>query len=579
MATSSRDKRGKEALLREIEELRARLDEAEQTLDAIRSGDVDALVVAGPGGDLVFSLTGAERTYRLIVETMNEAALTVDLSGNILFCNKRFSTLLKRPMAEAMGQNVTAFVAPAQQPALQKFLAEAQAGPVQRSLKLRAADGSAVSVRLAASPLVEGDNTSICLVVSDLTELEAQADSIRIMHEYQQALEESKAELQASNALLSQSRLTALNVAEDAIAARRQAEEAVAELQREVIERKRFENSLKESDLKYRALFNNGLTGLAYCRIVLDEHGQPTDYIFLDVNDTFVNLTGLKREAVRGHTAREVMPGIEKSEFDLIGIHGRVALGGEEAAFEQYVEQLQRWYSVFVYSPQKEYFVSIFSDITQRKQAGEQLRASLAEKEVMLREIHHRVKNNLQVMGSLLTLQMSRVRDPPVRAALAESVGRVHAIGLVHQTLYDAGAVINLPLGHYLRALAGQIGDIYDGLLTGTISVSGANPSVPLETAVPLALIVHEVVANIALHAFPAAKDNRVEISVEDSDGQWRITIADNGVGLPEGFDWNRSARLGLQIVRSLASQIGARISLTSDGGTRFTLTMPAPQG
>ena len=239
------DPRTKAELLAENEELRARLDEAEQTLDAIRSGGVDALVVTGPHGDQVFSLASAERTYRLIVETMNEAALTVGLDETILFCNQRFCDLLKTPMADTIGKKLTAFVAPAQQPPLRMFLADALAGPVQWRLTLKAADGAAVSVQFAASLLVVDALTSICLVASDLTELEAQASSIRVLREQQQALEESRAELQAANASLRDSRRSALNVAEDAIVARQQAEETSAELLREVNERKRVEDELK----------------------------------------------------------------------------------------------------------------------------------------------------------------------------------------------------------------------------------------------------------------------------------------------------------------------------------------------
>src|SRR5512142_1990146 len=111
---ANKDPRTLRELLEENEDLRTRLDEAEQTLDAIRSGDVDALVVSGPHGDQVFSLTGAERTYRLIVETMNEAALTVAFDGTILFCNQRFLDLVKTPMTSVVGQKLTAFVAPDQ---------------------------------------------------------------------------------------------------------------------------------------------------------------------------------------------------------------------------------------------------------------------------------------------------------------------------------------------------------------------------------------------------------------------------------------------------------------------------------
>jgi signal transduction histidine kinase/ActR/RegA family two-component response regulator len=178
---------------------------------------------------------------------MNEAALTVSLDETILFCNQRFCDLLKTPMAETIGKKLTAFVAPAQQQPLRMFLADALAGPVQWRLTLRAADGVAVSVQFAASLLVADALTSICLVASDLTELEAQASSIRVLREQQQALEESRAELQAANASLRDSRRSALNVAEDAIAARQQAEETSAELLREVAERKRVEDELKRA--------------------------------------------------------------------------------------------------------------------------------------------------------------------------------------------------------------------------------------------------------------------------------------------------------------------------------------------
>jgi PAS domain S-box-containing protein len=193
MSEHSKDPRTKTQLLQEVEELRFRLEEAEETLEAIRHAEVDALVVAGPQGEQIFSITGAEHIYRVIVETVNEAALTVDPDGTILFCNRRFCDLMKTPIQGAMGHKVTAFVARPQLAPLKTFLAAAQAGPVQRRLTLRAADGSTVPVQLAASPLQTGDRTSICLVASDLTELEASAQSIRVLREHRQALEESEA--------------------------------------------------------------------------------------------------------------------------------------------------------------------------------------------------------------------------------------------------------------------------------------------------------------------------------------------------------------------------------------------------
>ena len=194
MSEAKKDNRTKAALTEEIAQLRARLDEAEQTLDAIRSGQVDAVVVSGPQGEQVFSLTGVEHVYRVIIEAMNEGALTMDLGGYILFCNRRFCEMVKTPMEAIVGKRFTNFAAPAQQPAIRALVADAQAGPVRRRLVLQA-NGSPLSVQLSANLLVAAAPPCICMVISDLTELEASASSIKVLREHQQALEESQAEL------------------------------------------------------------------------------------------------------------------------------------------------------------------------------------------------------------------------------------------------------------------------------------------------------------------------------------------------------------------------------------------------
>jgi len=173
-------------------ELRRQLEEARQTLEAIRHGDIDGLVISGPEGEQVYSLAGTEHVYRVIVETMNEAALTVDPGGIILFCNQRFCDLMKTTIGRAMGHEVAAFAAGPQQVPLKALLADAMTRPVQRRLTLLAADGTAVPVQLSASLLQAGEIASVCLVASDLTELETSAKSVRVLREHQQALEESE---------------------------------------------------------------------------------------------------------------------------------------------------------------------------------------------------------------------------------------------------------------------------------------------------------------------------------------------------------------------------------------------------
>ena len=184
-------------LLAENAALRARLEEAEQTLQAIHSGDVDALVVAGPNGDQLYSLTGVESTYRLIVETMHEAALTATADGTIQYCNRRFGELLRTPLDRVIGSPVSHFAAPAQQPPLRSLLAEALSHPVQKRLVLQAEDGTPVPAQISASRLDVDGAIGLCLVISDLTALEASSRSLQRLCDQQQALEASQALLQS----------------------------------------------------------------------------------------------------------------------------------------------------------------------------------------------------------------------------------------------------------------------------------------------------------------------------------------------------------------------------------------------
>jgi len=145
---------------------------------------------------------------------------------------------------------------------------------------------------------------------------------------------------------------------------------------RDSTEHKKTEDALRESELKYRSLFKNMLNGFAYCKILLDENYKPVDFIYLDVNDAFEKLTGLKKENVLGKKVTEAIPGIKDSHPDLFDIYGEVALTGKETKFDIFFEPLEIWLSISVYSPQKGYFVAVFENITGRKKAEQALHQS-----------------------------------------------------------------------------------------------------------------------------------------------------------------------------------------------------------
>ena len=194
---TKRTRRGKE-LERENEELRNRLAEAEETLRAIREGEVDAVVVSGSKGEQVFSLVGSDSIYRLIVETMKGAAFTLTFDGQILFCNAQLGQLVKSPMENIVGHRLDEFIAETSRADASSFLLAAQEQPVKRRLVFRSSDGASVPAHVASNILNQPDALSICVVANDLTELENSTELIQQLRRQQEALQAANEELAAT---------------------------------------------------------------------------------------------------------------------------------------------------------------------------------------------------------------------------------------------------------------------------------------------------------------------------------------------------------------------------------------------
>ncbi len=207
------------------------------------------------------------------------------------------------------------------------------------------------------------------------------------------------------------------------------------------------------------------------------------------------------------------------------------------------------------------------------------LDAAVREREVLLKEVHHRVKNNLQVISSLLGLQAHHVTDPDVRALLEESRGRVHAISLVHEHLYQTRDLARIEGGPYLRALLDNLTATFGAGRRGiTVDLDAGGVHLSPSAAIPCGLIVSELVTNAFKHAFPGDRSGRIAVSLRALDGgRLALSVSDDGVGLPAGFDPRRSPSLGLDLCFTFAEQLAAEVSVTGTPGTTFTLTF-APE-
>ncbi|HEX5735265.1 MAG TPA: PAS domain S-box protein [Blastocatellia bacterium] len=218
----------------------------------------------------------------------------------------------------------------------------------------------------------------------------------------------------------------------------------------------------------------------------------------------------------------------------------------------------------------------VIDDVTERKQALEQIKRSLHEKEVLLKEIHHRVKNNMQVITSLLNLQSKTIKDEQALSVFQDSQNRVKSMALIHETLYQSEDLSRINFAEYLQKLVAHVTRSYrirpDAV---RINVNVDDVSLPIDTAVPCGLIINELASNSLKYAFPAETQGEVNITFARADAQYVLRVSDTGVGLPDGFDPDKGKSLGMKLVRMLTGQLCGRLECRNGVGTTFEIKFP----
>jgi two-component system, sensor histidine kinase PdtaS len=216
-------------------------------------------------------------------------------------------------------------------------------------------------------------------------------------------------------------------------------------------------------------------------------------------------------------------------------------------------------------------------DISARGQKEARIRAALQEKDVLLGEIHHRVKNNLQIVASLLDLQAARVADPATRDLLRDSQNRIHSMGLIHQTLYGSKDFRSVDFAQFSEALLSALIRSYDTEPERiAIRIDVEPVRLPIDIAVPCGLVVNELITNALKHAFPGRDRGEIRIALTRQLGnEALLSVSDNGIGLPDHVDTNSTATIGLQLVGLLAAQLDGEVSISRSDPTRFSLRFP----
>ena len=300
-----------------------------------------------------------------------------------------------------------------------------------------------------------------------------------------------------------------------------------------------------------------------------------------------------KLEDVTQALSSQVSESQEVNGFDL-GDRFERALSGRPQRFEWALteeknEDGKRWLQLFlnpIDNAEGDREISAIAyDITDRKRIDRAIRNALKEKEILLQEVHHREKNNLQIINSILNLQKKFVKDEAAITGLEEIQNRVSTMSIIHETLYQNTDVSSIGFPSYLTRIAGNIIQGYQSETQVELITELENIQAPLDQAIPCGLILNEWVSNAMKYAFPERERGTITVSLrcimpEDSpeEEEIQIEVRDDGVGLPEGFDWGGRDSLGLYLVQALAEQLDAELSAESDKGTQFLVKFRRPK-
>ncbi|MEW6601445.1 MAG: histidine kinase dimerization/phosphoacceptor domain -containing protein [Nitrospirota bacterium] len=228
--------------------------------------------------------------------------------------------------------------------------------------------------------------------------------------------------------------------------------------------------------------------------------------------------------------------------------------------------------------------LEIATDITERKRAENRIRDSLREKEILLKEIHHRVKNNMQVISSLLNIQFGKLKDRPEADLFNESRNRISAMALVHEKLYRSESLSKIDFADYIKSLTNSLFTFYDKSTRNiSVRVNADRIFLGIDSAIPCGLIINELVSNSMKYAFPNDRSGEISISlsnaVPESGWDYELAVNDNGIGIPSSTDIRKTVSLGLQLVTNLAEhQLQGKVELFRNGGTEFRIYFKEPK-
>ena len=335
----------------------------------------------------------------------------------------------------------------------------------------------------------------------------------------------------------------------------------------DVTEQKRAENSLKESEVRFRSVVESSTDA-----IIIGDQSMN----ILSWNKGAHEIFGYTEMEVIGQHITKIIPknhgeSQDKIEGDTIAILEKPTemLGLKKDGTHFPMEILLTSWSM----DEESFYTAFIRDITLRKLVESKIKSSLNEKEVLLKEIHHRVKNNMQIISSLISLQSDYADNEDTIKMFEDSKNRIRSMALIHEKLYQSEDISLIDFPDYIESLAGRLLEVYGVAGRGiNLRINAEDIFLSIDAAIPCGLIINELVSNSIKHAFPDGRLGQITINMARKAGEYVLTVADDGIGFPENIDYKNTESLGLQIVQTLTSQLMGEIELYLNGGTRFEI-------
>ena len=339
----------------------------------------------------------------------------------------------------------------------------------------------------------------------------------------------------------------------------------------DITEYKRLESLLTESEERYRRLFETASDGIV---LLEKREGKITH-----ANPAAEKMLGYTKKESVGNKLQDIGVSLDMGDFQttMQNLNLSGILNYNDVPVK--TKSGQHIYTDIYLVDRARLVQCNIRDITDRKQVEEGIRASLREKEILLRELHHRVKNNMQVISGLLDLQARSSRNPELIEMLNKSQSRILSMALVHEQLYASKDLARIDMVGYVRALSQELFQAYkiDPRKIDLIVRTDGNVYVDISKAIPCGLILNELVSNALKHSFPGDGPGELRIIIhETKNKEIEIIVRDNGLGLPDDVDIHQPRSMGLYLVNGLVKkQLEGQIEVRQDNGTEFRIIFP----